>query len=115
MGSWALHPKTMGHPEAQELAEAQPQSDERMQSTAQAVGEQPASEPRRDERKSLCFGAGSCLAQGTRSVNFDCANFLLHKSPWICYKQFTESSSVASRSYCLHLSGFVRHLSVKRA
>jgi hypothetical protein len=33
------------------------------------------------------------------------ANFLLHKSPLICYKQFTESSSVASRSYCLQLSG----------
>lgn len=32
-------------------------------------------------------------------------NFRLHSSPFICYKQFTESSGVASRSYCLQLSG----------
>jgi len=32
-------------------------------------------------------------------------NSPLHSSPFICYKQFTESSSVASRSYCLQLSG----------
>src|SRR5271169_7016242 len=43
------------------------------------------------------------------------ANSLLHSRPHICYKQFTESSSVASRSYCLQLSGVVRHLSLKRA
>ena len=33
-------------------------------------------------------------------------NSLLHSRPFICYKQFTESSSVASRSYCLQLSGW---------
>jgi hypothetical protein len=38
-------------------------------------------------------------------------NFRLHSSSHFCYKQFTESSGVASRSYCLQLSGFVRHLS----
>jgi quercetin dioxygenase-like cupin family protein len=33
-------------------------------------------------------------------------NSLLHSRPSICYKQSTESSSVASRSYCLQLSGW---------
>jgi hypothetical protein len=32
-------------------------------------------------------------------------NTLLHFRPYFCYKQFTESGSVASRSYCLQLSG----------
>jgi len=32
-------------------------------------------------------------------------NFLLHSRPFICYKQFTESRCVASRSYLLQLSG----------
>jgi hypothetical protein len=42
---------------------------------------------------------------------FGSSNSPLRSSPSICYKQFTESSGVASRSYCLQLSGFVRHLS----
>jgi hypothetical protein len=40
-------------------------------------------------------------------------NFRLHSRPHFCYKQSTESSGVASRSYCLQLSGFVRHLIVQ--
>jgi len=32
-------------------------------------------------------------------------NCYLRFLTFICYKQFTESSGVASRSYCLHLSG----------
>jgi len=86
-----------------------------MQPTAQAVGKQTGQKALQGRKKiSYLFGAESCPHREPSRSTSACANFLLHKSPLICYKQFTESSSVASRSYCLHLSGFVRHLSVQR-